>query len=815
MEKKNCKIYKWLYFLCVSIVFITLGCGQSSDDRTGNITGGITTEDDKSNHEVLSDLGFDVNTTSSHDDVSNPLGGKITKFKPNFEIYLEGAKLSGLTSMAGLIEDPYDSSFDLLNEYSNGAGMSLPKKSVAADIDGDGYDEIVTAIFSIASKTIQLSIKDINDDVTETHNFQNQDFITHMNLPRGESYSYYFMRDLTAGDFNNDGKSEIVLSSYNTVLFFNDELTEITGSFTDLDNVLYARVEAGNLDGDTYCDLVLTAGKPAGQTGMYYIFSGSAEGLGIKPNDDPLDYAVVTGSLFDFSSAEPIIADLDGDKLNEIIFGGTKKNNVDILQLTIIDPWMEKDDKFLCTILVDSYVVSEIAPWCAGRHEPSNYFIPRMVAGDFNNDSRSEFGIMDKFYSYDNKTLTRFTEGVFNTGYENYRHSNMFHDVSVAGDVTGDGIDDLVFLIAEDLSDSFDLTKCNFTYLKVWGQDNLGVYKQLSTIPIAANKTYPTLALANVDNDSTTLKYISKQLEFGTPKILAILASPPYNDAIDISGSNTSFKLTSGTEEGWEFSNGFNVGVAIGASADVEMPFCNILSLGGGRSVSLEQEFTWGYGETKSQSLSYEETCNAGNDMVFVTAVPLDVYVYEILSSPDEGSIGKNITINIPKTLEYLFISVDLYNSLVSENDQIPSEILNHTIGDPNSYYRTEDRDIFISDGEGFIFQGAKVPQGNGLTTIEYEVDQDSFTQYNYSLTVNESNNIRLFMADIDYSGGYSHGYSCQSSVSSGFTLSGSVGSIVDSALWAENAFSWGLMLIPKHFNDQYFNMVTYWVNTK
>ncbi len=62
--------------------------------------------------------------------------------------------------------------------------------------------------------------------------------------------------------------------------------------------------------------------------------------------------------------------------------------------------------------------------------------------------------------------------------------------------------------------------------------------------------------------------------------------------------------------------------------------------------------------------------------------------------------------------------------------------------------------------------------------------------------------------SDIGITGGYSYEYNA----SEGVEVGGVVGSIPDEAAYNGRRFRWGLMMIPREFNDQKFSLVTYWV---
>ncbi|OHD81938.1 MAG: hypothetical protein A3J97_01405 [Spirochaetes bacterium RIFOXYC1_FULL_54_7] len=252
-------------------------------------------------------------TTAGGDLVSgvmNPLGKKRSNLFTQYELFQAGASFPGLSRYFAL-DVPANGTTNQFAVYATteeggaGAWLSLPKKSLAADLDGDGTDEIVTALFDGQNGTITFKIS----RATGTMQTKILSNLTWMgNFGQGYSggrewhHDNYFMRDFTVGDFNNDGRPDFVLSCMKTVLILNSSL-DIVGSFevddTQADDP-YVRVEAGDLNGDDFDDLVVVNGRRKESNGQsrYYIFAGSLQGLGIGLNATVTNHAeIVTGSL--------------------------------------------------------------------------------------------------------------------------------------------------------------------------------------------------------------------------------------------------------------------------------------------------------------------------------------------------------------------------------------------------------------------------------------------------------------------------------------------------------------------------------------
>ncbi len=819
---------------CVLLTGLLLsGCDllTGPGDQQGDPDSEYPDLEEKTNQEILTGLGFslDLGDPEETAETNNPMGTVNKSFLTIHEVYQAGAVFTGETARESLLEypveynpestgfphsaaDPSDSLSQLLSEPGTDTMIHV-KKAAAADMNGDGLDEIVTVFYAVNDDALNFRIIDGKTGLVSTSSLTGLDSVS--GVSSIWAFHMYASRDFTAGDFDNDGYDDFAVSFFDTMLILDNELN-ITGSIKFQEGP-YTRVEAGDLNGDGFCDLVLINGMAPGKRGNYYIFAGSADGLGITEGDDPGTASVFHGGLTgtqQYSSGEFAVGDVDGNGLNELVFSGVLTGDDSKCHITLIDPYNETSGEFQGTeLLTSSYQLIQ-GLWGNYSHHHMNYRVPRVVTGDFDGDGTDELNVMDKTFKYADGSLTPFAKGVFNTPNEDtWRRNDMFYDLAAAGDITGDGCDDLVFFETADMSDYWDSTKSNIDAFTIWGKNSAGEYVQFYRIGVNANKTFPTVVLANTDTDSLVIKYQDRELRFGEPSILAVLASPPYNEHMNIDNSGTSYSIKSGKEDSWEFNNGFNVGVAVGFKVEISLPVCDVLSIGGGRSVAVENEFAWGYGESVSSSLDYGYSADAGNNMVIVTAVPIDMYIYEIVSGPDPDSVGEYMTINVPREPEQLFLTVDFYNKSVKEKDRIPEDLITHTIGDPFSYYSKNDMLGFAADEAGVFYSGAaKVPQGSAQTSISYEEDKTGFDTYEYSLTASHTYSYRLLFGEAELTTGFNHGYACQHSISEGFSIEGVVGSIEDEDKWSETAFTWGMMMIPRQFNDQSFSLVTYWV---
>jgi hypothetical protein len=810
---------------------------------------------DLSNKEVLTSLGLSLDEsapkTAKGDAVSgdvNPLGRLVTRFFGRYELFQAGASVDG--RRYSVLDRDDSGGLGRMTAYStteSGAEASwldLPKKSVAGDMDGDGKDEIVTAIFNGTAKTISFKWSGPNGAL-HTVNLTGQDYMSNFGS-RTWIFDDFFMRDFASGDFNDDGYCEFALSCMDTVLILDHELA-VVGSFkiAGMGSNPIVRVEAGDLNGDSRADLVVAYGKNFNDSDKYcryFIFAGGTGGLGIGVGEsDPSARAVAAdivqgGTGRQFCSGEIAIADYDGDGLNEIVFAGLDRSDGRVEDTwagggaymhpyaVAWDPYDEAQGLWRRTYPkspdYDFGTVTNSSDCC----HPLNFYVPRMAVGSFNGGKKQQVLVGDVILQVNESgEIGLFGSQPFQSHAQN-SFRNMIYDLAAAGDVTGDGCADLVYMSLDVtpgwLGTGWSKPRQNrVNKIAIWGKNSMGVFSELHTYPLSSTDQFPTIALADVDADSLTVKYERHDMVFSEPKILAVLASPPYYPGVmDLGNSATSYSLTSEIDETNSGHLGFYVGAAVGVGAEWSD---DVSGAAAGFSIkaSVEAEFSWGWGKTAAVGTDLTYTVNAGYDQVIFTGFPIDVYVYKILAGPAAfiAKNGPNVTISIPRKPSTNSLELGAYNSTVKDAYKIPASVMNHKVGQPFSYYSKAEMQGLKAEGSGqggWLFSNSTmpVPQGSGNTIINTWNSVVKTSTFDFDLTLGLDVEAKVGYAIFEYSGGIRGGYSYEFNQSEGTAVEGEIGCIPLLADWNEKRFNWGLMMIPKAFGDQKFSFVTYWV---
>jgi hypothetical protein len=209
--------------------------------------------------------------------------------------------------------------------------------------------------------------------------------------------------------------------------------------------------------------------------------------------------------------------------------------------------------------------------------------------------------------------------------------------------------------------------------------------------------------------------------------------------------------------------------------------------------------------------------------MVIFTAIPFDVYYYEVLRAPvndlseNPPQAGDMMTVNVPRKPDNYRLSLPMYNRGVPEEHQIE---VNHTLGNPKSYYTRTQRDEqkTAAGSEGLFSTTTKMTAGGGQgsTTINIESVQGKESSFTFDLETEIAAEIGIGGATAGVSAAFNYGYETTSSVSEGTWIEGTVPAIPDDYYTFDRDFSWGLMAYPRSMTQNLarkYIFVTYWVD--
>jgi hypothetical protein len=690
------------------------------------------------------------------------------------------------------------------------AGGSMPRKSVAADLDGDGIDEVV--ILSIPNKDKILvnrgAYNGSSFTVTQVRELnmpqpdQERNYIFQINQ---EFYLDYVGWNLIAADLNGDGKKEIVFTipgvADGPYLYILDNNLSLIRT-ENLKNLM-TRPEAGHSDA-----LVTAADYDQDGKDELCVILGAFLQNFIAPyvilDDRDANFATLHSGTVNTSAAgfsinigTVLAGDFTGDGLPDTVFLGKRSgdpvNNGPIRVLMLLKTTLDSSFK-------------PVFEWVAAANKEFNVggapLVPVIAAGDVNGDRKLDLFAYNRLYTLNSSNTFEPAPGatgdVFDGNYAGKKEGFAYH--VVMGDVNGDQKDDVVYFRG-------------YAELQIYYYSS-GAYRRFNQTFSTTGSLNETGCLPNVDNDSLILRDTGqREFLFSDPHVVAVLASPPYYEGINAEGDGgTSFGQSTSSGSSSSKSLGFSVGVSIGYEYQVPL-------VGGGAEyeLSVKGSFAW----TQSTSIEISESWGWNNpiaqDLVIFTAIPFDVYYYEVLRSPPDAAakVGDLITIDVPRKPLPYHMSLPTYNSLVPQAHQVT---VNHTLGDPASYFTKTQRDNQKSQAgnRGLFSTNTQMSagEGTGSTTINIETVTGTDSSFNFDLEV-EISGKKKFPGGvaIGASAGFQYGYESTSSVSDGTYIEGTVPAIPGTYYTADRDFTWGLMAYPKQDPNQDYIFVTYWTN--
>ena len=253
-----------------------------------------------------------------------------------------------------------------------------------------------------------------------------------------------------------------------------------------------------------------------------------------------------------------------------------------------------------------------------------------------------------------------------------------------------------------------------------------------------------SLCLANTDNDSSYMNYAGKHYyRYTDPKVLAVLASPPYFkdllDRDDLSGnyaeSTTSYSSTTGSESG--STGGTTISVGSYVSFEQEISVFGVKIGQTEAEAVVTHGFTWETEKTSSleQTVSYSAT--SGEDKVALYSIPMEIYQYESYVPDENGKYEKVITeVNLPHEACIKLLDLSEYETIAEDYSILPTiaeSVLRHEIGDPSSYPSSTAGYNVIAQYNGTPASVGFTSKGGGDTiTQDIAMSKSNSNSYSY-----------------------------------------------------------------------------------
>jgi hypothetical protein len=592
-------------------------------------------------------------------------------------------------------------------------------KSIAADIDGDGYDEIVAVFIDAASGgntylDVVVNKSDGSGGLTpllaQTITSWRSDSAEGLAI-NADWFDKYV--DLAAGDFkksetDDNGEKEILIYVA-PLLYFIEGASDATYQKTPIrfyspTAAVKLAVADYDLDGiDDYVEVVSDPTRTQVQFAPYYRIYNKYDAAGGNPGDTPGVLAL--GWLNpDFAYSEPssnnrilpgvATYDVNNDGLPDTVFAYCKKANSDYYSLV---PQIE--------ILTTGADAAAHKPTFGSpvRDTPRNYTLFTNPMDCKNTMTRVAVGkaLAPPLYHSAGTTALRIATnyGVFSR----YGDSGTtlqwadFGDAIVEagpfmGDIDGDGYDDLLMVTKPFTSDTYyspiaylrslwKLSGITTDPANVTGYGYSTVWSRWDNTPIreanAFDSAYPSSALAialpNVDSagpyqnvDAIVLKskkLVGRELLFTKPQIVTVLVSPPYWEGSANLNGGTSFGKSYGNGSETTHAVGASVGASVGSSVDFSI-FGHLKTM-----ITVEGGFHKGWTDSITKTVSISDEVGLGEDLVIFSSTAYEMYYYEVTDSSDPNFKGQAVSVGFPREMRIYRMEKDDYNEWIAKSN--------------------------------------------------------------------------------------------------------------------------------------------------
>jgi hypothetical protein len=349
-----------------------------------------------------------------------------------------------------------------------------------------------------------------------------------------------------------------------------------------------------------------------------------------------------------------------------------------------------------------------------------------------------------------------------------------------AADVDGDGKEDLVFCYGNGsytcVAYSLDSAGTGLTQKKAY-------YSGVSSPYV------PAVVALNADDDSPRVAYDHHELKYSNPIVIGVMAASPYYSEVASSGATpydmhewtTYIGKSSSTTTTQSAKVGFSVGGGVKGETKVSIFGYDALKLEW--EVTNSESFTWEYDYTSTIETDVQYTAPGAQDTVLFTAVPIDEYFYEVVSSPIASEVGQNVIVSIPRAYTPTMVSVNFYNA---HNGFLDDVVLPHALGDPWSYPNSAERASILAaaDTAGLKYYTNSNTGATGraegsygpVTNLSIAVSEGNGSSFSWDSTTSMEAAVGTEAVEAIALAGFSVGYSTTTETTTGTSFGGTIG---------------------------------------
>lgn len=586
------------------------------------------------------------------------------------------------------------------------------------------------------------------------------------------------------------------------------------------------RLAAGNLDLDPQDELVVVLRSFEGNgthepdaSARYWVFDDPADAGGSQLrvlHEGTLAMGGAGGPALPFLTADAVVGDLDGDGLGELAFTGILGFPLDG------DP---------CEPYTLGYVVYEDLAHTGGALRQAAALSEQLTLGSCDNTPGVVYEVFAHAFDHDGGYTRELlaNDRVFKLEGDELRYSTS---VVGAYDALGNGghfSEATVSITVGDFdNDGFEDVAVYDTATARLRTSNDTASSGIQLQPGPDFYSYPQLLAYDDDVDGLTLQYDvgSHRVVLTEPMIIAALAAPPYDEGYgqDPLGARTSYGTSTSSGSTRDTTVSFSVNAMMGITGGIVFgPIEMTATYEANLSDFIDKTSGTGYETTYTNTFE-----TAGRDAVVFTSFPYDAYDYTIVASYDSDLLGETFTVMLPRQPVTRIVSATYYDDRVPEGSFKIGQLFRHTAGDVDSYMSRDDMVLLKGRVNTHLYGPAQfldtdrktVGQGVTSTSVSIELSQEKY--YTEAVGFEVSHTVSTVGAGPMTGFTIGEGESNSVTISSGEStvVAGTVPSIrVDDLTRPEAVYDFGMFTYmhragnPSAPDGQLFQVVNFWVD--